>query len=151
VVDRLLASPRRAESLALAWLDAAAMPTPNGYNNDEEADHVAVARLGAARLRANMPLTVSSPNSLPRSFARRHGPISGIATGFTASRHTRPKGHHRRGVSRRVRRRRGSHLQHGLSRPVDTVAPRCHDHKYDPVLQREYYGLFSFLTTSPNA
>ncbi|HUY88240.1 MAG TPA: DUF1549 domain-containing protein [Pirellulales bacterium] len=36
VVDRLLASPRYAERMAMAWLDAARYADTNGYNNDED-------------------------------------------------------------------------------------------------------------------
>src|SRR5439155_17375776 len=36
VVDRLLSSPRYAERMALAWLDAARYADTNGFNNDED-------------------------------------------------------------------------------------------------------------------
>ncbi len=36
VVDRLLASPRYAERMAMAWLDAARYADTNGFNNDED-------------------------------------------------------------------------------------------------------------------
>src|SRR3954462_14378048 len=26
---------------------------------------------------------------------------------------------------------------------------RCHDHKFDPITQRDYYGLFAFFTRPP--
>ena len=35
VVDRILASPRHAERMAMNWLDAARYADTNGYNNDE--------------------------------------------------------------------------------------------------------------------
>ena len=46
VVDRLLASPRYGERMALEWLDAARYADTNGYQGDTTADHVALARLG---------------------------------------------------------------------------------------------------------
>ena len=55
VVDRLLASPRYGERMAIRWLDAARYADTNGYQTDGERLDVALARLGDRRLQRNMP------------------------------------------------------------------------------------------------
>ena len=55
LVDRLLASPRYGERMAWDWLDAARYADTNGYQGDQRAHDVALARLGDRALNANMP------------------------------------------------------------------------------------------------
>ena len=49
-VDRLLASPRYGERMAMDWLDVARYADTHGFNNDSDAVHVALARLGDSKL-----------------------------------------------------------------------------------------------------
>ena len=72
VVDRLLASPRFGERMAIRWLNAARYADTNGYQTDCAADHVAVARLGDRRpINRNMPFDRFTDRTTRRRHAAR--------------------------------------------------------------------------------
>ena len=56
---------------------------------------------------------------------------------------------HRRRKSRRLCDGPGGDGIDGVSRAGLWAAPRCHDHKFDPLTQKDYYSLFSFFNNTP--
>ena len=146
VVDRLLASPRYGERMALAWLDAARYADTNGYQTDGEPLHVALARLGDRRVQPQHAVRpVHHRAARRRPAARTPRSTRQIATGFNRNHRGNAEG----GIIPEEYR-----VEYVADR-VETTATvwlgltvgcaRCHDHKYDPITQKEFYQLFAYL------
>lgn len=144
-VDRLLASPRFAERMALPWLDAARYADTNGYNNDEERFMWPWRDWVIDAFRTNMPydqfiIEQVAGDLLPKPTLRQR-----IATGFNRNHVLTTEGgifeeeYRVEYVADRVHTTATAFL--GLS----IGCARCHDHKYDPISQKEYYQFFAFF------
>ncbi len=149
VVDRLLAHPRRAERLALAWLDAARYADTNGYNNDEERTMWPWRDWVLHAFAANMPYDCFVTAQLAGDLLPRATTEQRIATGFNRNHVITTEGgiideeYRVEYVVDRV------HTFSTVFLGLSIQCARCHDHKYDPVSQREYYSLFSFFNNVP--
>jgi hypothetical protein len=145
VVDRLLASPRYGEKWARHWLDLARYAESEGFKADE-------TRPNAWRYRDYVIKSFNADKPYDR-FIREQiagdelwpdDPDAVVATGF--NRHYPDEYNARNLMQRR---------QEILNDVTDTVGAvflattygcaRCHDHKYDPVLQKDYYRLQAFF------
>ncbi|MCA9120854.1 MAG: PSD1 domain-containing protein [Planctomycetales bacterium] len=149
LVDRLLASPRYGEHMARPWLDAARYADTDGYQNDRTRymwpwrDWVIMA------LNEGMPFDQFTIEQLAGDMLPNATLYQQIATGF--------------GRNHRINSEGGSipaewAVEYVVDR-VDTLGTvwlgltigcaRCHDHKYDPMTQRDYYKLFAFFNNVP--
>ena len=148
-VDRLLASPRYGERMALDWLDAARYADTNGYYTDLER-HAWPWRDWVIRaLNGNMPFDRFTIEQLAGDLLPGATDDQKIATGFNRNHMvTNESG----SIDEECR------IGYVVDR-VDTTATvwlgltvgcaRCHDHKYDPITQKEYYGLFAYFNNVP--
>jgi hypothetical protein len=149
VVDRLLSSPRRAERVALAWLDAARYADTNGYNNDEERTMWPWRDWVLRAFAANMPYDRFVTEQLAGDLLPGTTRDQRIATGFNRNHVITTEGgiideeYRVEYVADRV------HTFSTVFLGLSMQCARCHDHKYDPVTQREYYGLFAFFNNVP--
>ncbi len=145
LVDRLLASPGYAERMALPWLDAARYADTNGYNNDEERFMWPWRDWVIDAFRTNMPydrfiLEQVAGDLLPKPTRQQR-----IATGFNRNHVLTTEGgifeeeYRVEYVADRVHTTATAFL--GLS----MGCARCHDHKYDPISQKEYYQFFAYF------
>ena len=145
VVDGLLASPHYGERWARHWLDLARYAESEGFKSDE-------TRPYAWRYRDYVIRSLNDDKPYDR-FVREQiagdelwpdDPQAKIATGFL--RHYPDESNARNLYQRR---------QEILNDDTDTVGAvflaltfgcaRCHDHKYDPISQADYYRLQAFL------
>jgi hypothetical protein len=149
VVDRLLASPRHGEHLAARWLDAARYADTNGYQTDGERtmwrwrDWVIEAYSG------NMPFDRFTVEQIAGDMLPRPTLAQRIATGFNRNHRGNSEG----GVIPEE-----FAVEYVVDR-VDTTSTvwlgltagcgRCHDHKYDPITQKEFYRLFAYFNNVP--
>ena len=145
VVDQLLASPHYGERWGRWWLDVARYADSNGYSIDAPRsiwpyrDHV-VAALNADQPFDRFLVEQLAGDLLPgATLAQR------VATGFHRNTQINQEG----GIDPEQFRidsifdrvaTTGSALL-GLS----VGCAQCHDHKFDPITHREYYGLFAFF------
>jgi hypothetical protein len=148
-VDRLLASPRFGERMAIDWLDAARYADTNGHYTDLER-HAWPWRDWVIRaLNGNMPFDRFTVEQLAGDLLPGSTDDQKIATGFNRNHMvTNESG----SIDEECR------VGYVVDR-VDTTATvwlgltagcaRCHDHKYDPITQREYYGLFAYFNNVP--
>ena len=145
VVDRLLESKRYGEHMALTWLDAARYADTDGYQNDGPRHMWRWRDWVIDAYNANMrfdQFTIEqlAGDLLPGATLEQH-----IATGFN-------RNHRYNSESGLVLEE--SLLKNAVDR-VDTVSTvwmgmtigcaRCHDHKFDPFSQNEYYQLLSYF------
>jgi hypothetical protein len=149
VVDRLLASPRYGERMALDWLDAARYADSNGFYNDLER-HAWPWRDWVIRAFAsNMPFDQFTIEQLAGDLLPQATQEQRVATGFNRNHMVTAES----GVIDEEYR-----VGYVVDR-VDTTSTvwlgmtigcaRCHDHKYDPISQQEYYSLFACFNNVP--
>ena len=146
LVDRLLDSPHYAEKWARFWLDLARYADSDGFRGDNFRPHAWRYRHWVIEaFDADMPfdrftLEQIAGDLLPAATAGQR-----VATGFHRNTPTNTEG--------------GSDPEEwrfeqvvNRTNAVGTVwlgltvgCAQCHDHKYDPVTQKEYYRLFAFF------
>ena len=149
LVDRLLASPAYGERMAWDWLDAARYADSNGYQGDSERTMWPWRDWVVAAFNRNLPFdqfTVwqLSGDLLPdASFEQR------LATGFC-------RNHMINGEGGRIPEENRVDYAMDMSETMGTVwlgltlnCCRCHDHKFDPLKQTEYYQLLAFFNQTP--
>jgi hypothetical protein len=145
VVDRLLASPRYGEKWARHWLDLARYAETDGFNGDHTRPHVWRYRDYVIRaFNSDKPYDRFVKEQIAGDELWPDDPEALVATGF--NRHFPDEWN-----ARNLRQRR----QEILNDITDTVGSaflgttyacaRCHDHKFDAVLQKDYYKLQAFF------
>jgi len=149
VVDRLLASPRYGERMAIRWLDAARYADTSGYQNDGPRDMWRWRDWVIAAFNANMPFDRFTIEQLAGDLLPGATLDQRIATGFNRNHRGNSEG----GIIPEE-----YQVEYVVDR-VDTTATvwlgltvgcaRCHDHKYDPITQEEFYRLFAYFNTIP--
>jgi len=144
-VDRLLASPHFGEHVAVAWLDAARYADTNGYFGDKPRQMWLWRDWVIDALNGNMPFdrfTIEqlAGDLLPDATVRQR-----IATGFNRNH----MANNETGIIDEEYR-----TEYVADRVKTTMTTwtaltigcaQCHDHKYDPISQREFYQLFAFF------
>jgi hypothetical protein len=154
VVDRFLASPRFGERWARHWLDVARYADSSGKETNLPFPHAWRYRDWViAAFNADKPYDQFLKEQLAGDLLKQSGPADQahkiIATGFLA---LGPKG-----LNERDRRQFEMDV---VDEQIDVVSQsmlgltlacaRCHDHKFDPVSQRDYYALAGiFLSSEP--
>ncbi|MFN3326720.1 MAG: DUF1553 domain-containing protein [Bryobacteraceae bacterium] len=144
-VDRLLASPRYGERMAIDWLDAARYADTHGFNNDSERSMWRWRDWVIDSFNANMPYDRFLTEQLAGDLLPNPSLDQRIATGFLRNHVINSEGgiieeeYRVEYVADRVRTLGMTWL--GLT----LECARCHDHKYDPISQRDYYRFFAFF------
>ncbi len=151
VVDRLLASPTYGERMAWDWLDAARYADSNGFQGDGERTMWPWRSWVIRSLNANMPFDQFTVKQLAGDLLPDATLEDKLATGFC-------RNHMINGEGGRIAEENRIEYLFDQTETMGTVwlgltltCSRCHDHKYDPVLQSEYYSLAAFFNqTSVN-
>ena len=152
LVDRLLASPHYGERMALPWLDAARYADTNGFSIDG-GRHAWLWRDWVIHsFNANKPYDRFLVEQLAGDLLPDRTDETLVATGFqrnamvTHEGGTIPEENLVTYGADRVR----TYGEAVLGLTVGCA--QCHDHKYDPISQRDYYRLFAYFNqTSENA
>ena len=151
LVDRLLASSRFGERMALMWLDAARYGDTSVMHADGPRDMWPWRDWVIAAYNSNQPYDQFSIEQLAGDLLPNPSVSQLIATGFNRNHPSSDEG----GaiaeelrvsyVADRVK--TTSNVWLGLTMECG----QCHEHKYDPVSQREYYQFYAFFnnTTDP--
>jgi hypothetical protein len=149
VVDRLLASPRYGERMAARWLDAARYADTNGYQTDAERSMWRWRDWVIDAFNRNLPYDRFTVEQIAGDMLPHATLDQKIATGFNRNHRGNGEG--------------GSIAEEFLVEyAVDRVettstvflgltmgCARCHDHKYDPLAQKEFYQFFAYFNNIP--
>ena len=149
VVDRLLASPRYGERMAARWLDAARYADTNGYQTDAERSMWRWRDWVIEAFNRNMPFDRFTIEQIAGDMLPNATLDQKIATGFN-------RNHRGNGEGGIIPEEYA--VEYVVDR-VDTTATvwlgltlgcaRCHDHKYDPLTQKEFYQVFAYFNNVP--
>src|SRR3712207_757897 len=144
-VDRLLASPRFGERMAVSWLDLARYADTVGYHGDQNQhvfpyrDYVVDAFNGNKRF-DQFTVEQLAGDLLPNPTSEQL-----VATGFnrlnmmTREGGAQPKEYLVKYAADRARTVATTWLGSTMG------CAQCHDHKFDPTLQKEFYQLTAFF------
>jgi cytochrome c553 len=148
--DRLLQSDRCAERLAMQWLDAARYADTNGYNNDEMRTMWPWRDWVIQAFRSGMPWDQFLIEQLAGDLLPGATISQKVATGFIRNHVLTTEGgiiedeYHWEYVADRI------HTTSTVFLGLSLQCARCHDHKYDPFSQRDYYRLAGFFNNVPD-
>ncbi len=149
VVDRLLASPRYGERMAIGWLEAARYADTSGYQTDGDRTMWRWRDWVIDAFNRNLPYDQFTVEQLAGDLLPGSTLPQRIATGFNRNHRGNAEG----GIIA------AEYAVEYVVDRVDTTATvwlgltmgcaRCHDHKFDPITQREFYQLFAFFNNVP--
>lgn len=151
MVDRFLASPRYGEHQARYWLDAVRYGDTHGLHIDNERAIYPWRDWLVRALNDDLAFDQFTKWQLAGDLLPKPTVDQLIATGYIRMNPTTNEG----GVIEE------EFLVKNTFDRVDTTATvflgltaacaKCHDHKYDPISQKEYYGLFAFFNSTADA
>jgi len=145
MADRLLASPHFGERMALDWLDVARFADTNGFHIDNGRDMTRWREWVIQAFNKNMPFDQFTVEQLAGDLLPNATLEQQIASGFNRNHMINfeggavPDEYHMAYIVDRVNTTTTVWL--GLT----VACAQCHDHKYDPISQKEYFQLYSFF------
>jgi hypothetical protein len=148
VVDQLLASPHYGERWGRHWLDVARYADTDGYTIDAPRDIWKYRDWVIDAFNKDMPFDRFTVEQLAGDMLPSATDEQLTATGF----HRNTPSNYEGGID---------FEQYRVEAVADRVATtgaaflgltlgcaRCHDHKYDPISQREFYQIFAFFNST---
>ena len=149
LVDRLLSSPHYGERMALPWLDAARYADSNGFQQDGDTWQWFWRDWLVKALNADIPFDQFTIRMLAGDLLPDATSDDKVASGFNRNHLLNGEGGAIAEEQRFV----------NLFDRIDTTATtwlgltmacaQCHDHKYDPITQRDYYSLLDAFNRVP--
>ncbi|MEQ1852670.1 MAG: DUF1549 domain-containing protein, partial [Chthoniobacteraceae bacterium] len=149
MVDYFLSKPAFGEHMAVAWLDAARYADTNGYQVDRDRELWPWRDWVVRAFNANLPFDQFTIEQLAGDLLPNPTLDQKIATGFHRNHMLNEEG----GIIAE------EFLAEYTADRVETTAAvwlgqtfnccRCHDHKYDPFTQRDFYAMKAFFHNVP--
>ncbi len=148
LINRLMESPHFAERLAIPWLDGARYSDTHGYSIDDHRDMWAWRDWVINAFQKNQPYDQFVREQIAGDLIPGATPDQIAATGFLRN----SMNTHEGGTIPEEYR-----VNYTVDK-VDAVSTsilgltmkcaQCHDHKYDPISQKEYFQMYAFFNTS---
>jgi hypothetical protein len=149
VVDRLLASTRHAERMTIRWLEAARYADTHGYQTDGPRTMWPWRDWVIDAFQRDMPFDQFTIEQIAGDLLPNATLSQKIATGFNRNHRTSAEG----GIVDEEFR-----VEYVADRAETTGTvwlgltvgcARCHDHKFDPIKQKDFYSMFAFFNNVP--
>ncbi len=145
LVDRLLASPAYGEHWAQHWLDLARFAETDGFEHDKVRPNAWRYRDWVINaLNADLPYNQFVQQQIAGDLLHPKDPQAAIATGFLLAGQDMPDinliAERRHMILNEMTGTVGSALL-----GITLGCAQCHDHKFDPVSQREFYQMRAFF------
>ena len=148
-VDDLLHSTHYGERMAMQWLDLARYADTHGYHIDSHRDMWHWRDWVIKAFNRNMPYDQFTIEQLAGDLLPNPSREQLVATGFNRNHMINyeggaiPEEYHNEYVIDRLE----TTSTVWMSMTVGCV--RCHDHKYDPITQKDFYRFYAFFNTVP--
>ncbi len=145
LVDRLLSSNRYGERMAMQWLDYARYADSHGFQTDSSRTMWPWRDWVIRAFNDNMPFDQFTVEQIAGDLLPEPTRSQLVATGFNRNHRINGEGGII-GEEWRVENIIDRVETTGLTWLALTLnCSRCHDHKYDPIKQKEFYELFAFF------
>ena len=147
VVDRLLASPRYGEHMARYWLDAVRYGDTHGLHLDNYREFYPYRDWIIAAFNENKPWSEFVTEQLAGDLLPNPTTEQLVATGFNRAHVTTAEGGsikeevYVRNVKDRI------DTFGTLFLGLTVTCAGCHNHKFDPISQKDYYSLFAYFNS----
>jgi cytochrome c553 len=151
VVDRLLASEAFGEHWARMWLDLARYADSAGYVSDVPRQIWAFRDYVIRAINANKPFDQFTIEQIAGDLLPDPTPEQIIATAFHRNTQTNNEGGSDREEYRNVAIVDRVNTTMAVWMGTTMACAQCHDHKYDPLTQKEYFQLFAILNNTEDA
>jgi uncharacterized protein DUF1553/uncharacterized protein DUF1549/cytochrome c len=148
-VERYLASPHHGERLAVDWLDAARFADTHGYHIDAGRDMTRWREWVIDAFNRDLPFDRFTIEQLAGDLLPNATLEQKIASGFNRNHMINfeggaiPEEYLNNYIVDRVN--TTSTVWLGLT----MTCAQCHDHKYDPISQKEFYQIYAFFNNLP--
>jgi mono/diheme cytochrome c family protein len=148
MLDKLLASPQFGEKMAIHWLDISRYADSYGYQDDDYRSQWPFRDWVIHAFNTNMPYDKFLTWQLAGDMLPDAGKEQVLATAFLRNHKITEEG----GVIPEEYR-----VEYSIDKvktfsrgilALTVECAQCHDHKYDPIPQKDYYRLFAFFNTS---
>ena len=150
-VEALLASPRYGEKWARPWLDVARYSDTNGYEKDMQRDQWIWRDWVVNAFNDDMPYDQFIIRQIAGDLLPDATQSDLIATGFLRNSMLNEEGAIVAEQFRMVEMfDRMDCIGKGIL-GLSTQCAQCHSHKFDPITQTEYYGMFAYLNNAYEA
>ncbi len=154
-VDRLLASPHYGERMVLPWLDAARYADSNGYQQDGDTFQWVWRDWMVRALNDDLPQDVLATRLIAGDLLPAPDPLQRIeqqvASGLQRCALLNGEGGAIAEEQRNVLVFDRVDVFATTFLGLTAACAQCHDHKYDPLTQRDYYSLFTFWNRVPES
>ncbi len=149
LVERLLASPAYGERMAWEWLEAARYADSNGYQGDRDRTMWPWRDWVVRAFNENLPYDQFTIQQLAGDQLPNATKDQILATGFN-------RNHMINGEGGRIAEENRVEYVMDMTETMGTVwlgmtlnCCRCHDHKFDPLTQQDYYRFTAFFNQTP--
>ena len=149
LVNELLNSKAYGERMTWEWLDAARYADSNGYQGDSERTMWPWRDWVIKSFNENMPFDQFTIWQIAGDLLPNSSEEQKLATGFL-------RNHPINGEGGRIAEENRVDYVMDMTETTGTVwmgltfnCCRCHDHKFDPITQKEYYQLSAFFNQTP--
>lgn len=151
VVDRLLASPHFGERMAWPWLDAARYADSNGFQQDGDNYQYVWRDWVVNAINRDMPFDKFTIEQLAGDLLPNPTTHQLVATAFNRNHMLNGEGGAIPEEQRNVILFDRVDVTSTTWMALTMACARCHDHKYDPVTQGDYYSLMAYFNNVPES